>query len=137
MKTATYFKDEQNIENWHDAFWSTNPSGVTAQNYYTQIKTFLDGGSGSSFKGFIKFVDDNNATKGIKGAYMSTFYKEEAVKNSESQVDTMDKIREDVENILPRNEMFPFTFGMVFIEQFKIIEKELWRVKHFSKFFPF
>ena len=118
------------MTDWHLAFWShadTNGLVVTAANYYTLLYAFIQG-AGAQYNGLIKWKNASNAMLGIQGAFMIGHYKESAVIDAEHQVDAMFAIRDDMREIVGSDEnIFAFTFKMLYWEQYAVIAKEFYR----------
>lgn len=119
---------------WHKPFTqyvNTSYYGINITNddeYYTELYTWLSS-SGSQYSGLVEWEDDSNPLSGIAGAFQIGQYKESAVADAAAQVDAMIDARDDVKQITSdTNEMFAFTFQMLFWEQFAVISTELWRV---------
>merc|ERR1712154_458606 len=77
----------------------------------------------------IAWKNDNDPQLGLNGAYMIGQYKDSAVIDAAAQVDAMNIVREDMVDIVGEEEddIFAFTFSMLFWEQYAVIAEEFYR----------
>merc|ERR1712154_257860 len=77
----------------------------------------------------IAWKNDNDPQLGLNGAYMIGQYKDSAVIDAAAQVDAMNIVREDMVDIVGEedDDIFAFTFAMLFWEQYAVIAEEFYR----------
>merc|ERR1712154_750557 len=77
----------------------------------------------------IAWKNDNDPQLGLNGAYMIGQYKDSAVIDAAAQVDAMNIVREDMVDIVGEedDDIFAFTFSMLFWEQYAVIAEEFYR----------
>ena len=128
LKNASYL--DGSAYDWHQPFWRYVNSyniEVTDDNYYQTLQGWLYG-AGGQYNGLIEWVNDTEPELGIKGSFMIGQYLESAVIDAAAQVEAMNDIRDDMEDIVGDNQdIFGFTFQMLFWEQYAVITEEFFR----------
>ena len=110
-------------------FNQTNQTFIINEiHYYFLLYNFVTNTTnGLQYANTIQWNNNSNLSKGILGSYMIGQFNQDYIINSNKQVNTMYDIRNDCNKILDNNKLFPFTFTMLFSEQYAVIYRGLWR----------
>jgi len=127
LLNASYL--EGSAFDWHLSFWQYADDlglDVNSSNYYSTLNSWINT-EGARYTNLLEWNNASDPDAGIAGAFMIGAYKESAVMDAQDQVDAMNAIRDDMDDISDSDDIFGFTFAMVFWEQYAVIAVEFYR----------
>jgi len=128
LRNASYLDGD--VFDWHSEFWSyadtTMMDTTTSDAYYTSLMAYVST-AGARFNGSIEWVDRADPSLGVAGAFMIGGYEESAVSDASAQVDALYDTRDDMDEIVREDDIFAFSFQMLFWEQYAVISTEFYR----------